>query len=198
MRSQQAAVRSRSRVEASELVEVGRDEVFHFTDWCYDVPEWFPPISWTRITKLPDPDGLGKVTQYRGVLMGREMEWRAESVEWKENECWTMKAVSGLPAKMGMALKLRFDALGTGRSKVTCVFEYRAPYPLVGSLIDRFYLRPEARRLVNEALDGLKRAVDRHGVPPLELQFEKRETDHPGYVTSGFHALRSRQALEQK
>ncbi len=176
-----------SRAEASGIIEADRGDLFQFTDWCYNVPTWFPPIRKTWIISLPDSVGLGKVTHYVGHLMGREMEWEAESVEWKENEFWVMRAITGPPAKMNMELELRFEAAGHGKTKVTCAVGYRVPYPLIGSLIDRFYLRHEAQRLANEAIEGMKKTADQHKVPPFELQFEKRKADHPGYpVTSEF------------
>ncbi len=182
---------SKSRAEASGIIEVDSEQFFHFTDWCYDVPKWFPAIDKTRIMKLPDSAGMGKVTHYHGKLMGREMEWEAESAEWKENETWMMRAISGMPSRMGMALRLRFELAGPGKTKVTCILEYRAPYPLIGPLMDRFYLRHEAQRLVSEAIDSMKKVADQQMVPPLDLQFEKREKDHPGYAApSKLHKLR--------
>ncbi len=171
-----------SRAEASGIVEADGRDLFHFTDWCYNVPTWFLPVRKTWITELPDSAGLGKVTHYVGHLMGREMEWEAESVEWKENELWMMRAITGPPARMNMQLELRFEAAGPGKTRVTCAVGYRVPYPLIGSLIDRFYLRHEARRLANDAIEGMKRAADRRKVPPVAVQLEKREADHPGYT----------------
>jgi hypothetical protein len=63
------------QVEASAVVEAERRELFLFTDWCYNLPDWFPAIKNAWIVRLPNSAGLGKITHYIGTIMGREMEW---------------------------------------------------------------------------------------------------------------------------
>ena len=174
-------MRATGQVEASGIVDAGRRELFYYTDWCYNVPEWFEPVRETKILKLPGPTGIGKVTHYAGMLLGREMEWEARSVEWTEDEIWMMKASRGIPAKMNMQIRFRFETAEAGRTKVICRVGYHAPYPLVGAAIDRIYLRKEALRLANLAIVGMKRVAEQHRVQPLEVEFEKRKADHPGY-----------------
>ncbi len=171
------------QVEASGIVAAGRRELFHYTDWCYNVPEWFEPVRKTQILQLPDSAGVGKVTRYVGTLLGRAMEWEAQSAEWKEDEVWMMKASRGMPAKMNMQLRFRFETAEPGETKVTCWVGYRAPYPLLGPIMDRFYLRKEALRLAHLAIEGLKRAADQRRVRSVEEEVEKRRADHPGYGT---------------
>ncbi|HZW57488.1 MAG TPA: hypothetical protein VFF30_14465 [Nitrososphaerales archaeon] len=168
--------------EASRIVDAERRDLFHYSDWCYNVPEWISAIRKTWIVRLPNSAGLGKITYYIGTIMGREMEWQAQSGVWRENEFWMMKASTVMPAKMNMHLKLRFETVGEGMTKAMCVMGFRTPYPLIGPFIDRFYLRKEAQRLVNIAVEGLKQVADQHMVPPVELQFERRKADHPGYT----------------
>ena len=172
-----------AQVEASGIVGAGRRELFYYTDWCYNVPEWFPPVRKTRILQLPDSAGIGKVTRYAGTLLGRDMEWEARSVDWKEDEVWMMKATQGMPAKMNMEIRVRFEAVGSSQTKVTCRVGYHAPYPLLGALIDRFYLRKEAVRMAHLAIDGMRKAVEDGRVQALEVEFENRKADHPGYGT---------------
>ena len=168
-------------VEASGIVEAGRRELFYYTDWCYNVPEWFEPVRKTQILELPDSAGMGKVTQYAGTLLGRDMEWEARSVEWKEDEGWMMRASRGIPARMNMQLRFRFEDAEAGKTKVTCWVGYHAPYPFLGAVIDRIYLRKEAVRLANLAIGGIKRMAEQHRVRPVEVELEKRKADHPGY-----------------
>ncbi len=170
-------------VDASGIVEAGRRELFYYTDWCYNVPEWFEPVRKTQILQLPDSAGRGKVTHYIGTLLGRDMEWNAESAEWKEDEIWMMAASRGMPAKMHMRIRFRFETVDAAKTRVTCEVGYHAPYPLVGALIDRFYLRKEALRLANLAVAGIKRVAEQGRIRPLEAELEKRKADHPGYGT---------------
>lgn len=171
------------QVEASGIVGAGRRELFYYTDWCYNVPEWFEPVRTTQILRLPDASGMGKVTHYAGTLLGRDMEWEAQSAEWMQDEVWMMKASRGMPAKMNMQLRFRFEAVGADETKVTCRVGYHAPYPVLGSIIDRFYLRKEALRLAQLAIEGMKRVAEQGRVLPLDLELENRKEDHPGYLT---------------
>ncbi len=170
-----------AQVEVSGIVGAGRRELFYYTDWCYNVPEWFEPVRKTRILELPDAAGMGKVTRYAGTLLGRDMEWEAQSAEWQEDEIWMMRASGGMPAKMHMQLRFRFETVDADRTKVTCFVGYHAPYPLLGSVIDRLYLRKEASRLAGLAIVGMQRAAKQHLVRPVEEEFENRKADHPGY-----------------
>lgn len=171
-------------VEASAILEEDRRELFMYTDWCYNVPEWFQGITEARILRLPDSNGLGKITRYKGTIFGREMEWDAQSVEWKEDNIWKMMASTGLPAKMNMFLLFQFEDIGVGRTRVRGAMGFHAPYPIIGALMDRFYLRSEAQRMVTDAVEGVKQAAVEHRIPSANSQLEKRKTDHLGYSDS--------------
>lgn len=170
------------RVESSGIVKTRRDALFWFTDWCYNVPEWFSAISKTWIVRLPDSNGLGKITHYVGRMMGKDMEWEARSVEWKENDYWMMKASSGAPGRMNMYLSVRFRDEGVGETRVTVVMGYKIPYPIIGPLMDRFYVQKEAHRLVNIAIEGMQRAAYERRIPPISLQLERRKINRPDYA----------------
>jgi len=168
-------------VQATEIVEASGEDVFHFTDWCYDDPEWARFITKAWIVRLPGPDGLAMVSHYVGKVMGRELEWEGESVKWSRNELWTRKALSGPFAKMSMQMELRFEPVGTRRTKVTSRIDYRVPYPLAGWLIDQLYMRRQARKMAADAVEGIKKAAIEGRIPTLQVQLEKRKVDHPGY-----------------
>jgi uncharacterized membrane protein len=145
---------------------------------------WYRYKCVAKILKLPERDGSGKVAHYVGRPLGPIMEWEAESGEWKQNEVRVMKAISGLPSKMKMRIKFRYQDAGSNKTKVTCTLEYRVPYPLIGYLIDRIYLRPRSRKFVRNAIEGMKKIADQKVIPPIELQLEERKLDHPGYSVS--------------
>jgi uncharacterized membrane protein len=168
------------KAESSGVVEADTEDLFHFTDWCYNDPEWAPSIRRAWIKKLSDASGLGKVSHYVGTLMGRDAEWEGELVEWKPKEFWAMQAINGPPARMKMKNQMRFKDLGHGRTEVTCTISYRIPYPVVGPLLD-LYLRGKAKRHTNNAIQGMKMLGAQHRIPPLNSQMEKRKKDHPGY-----------------
>jgi uncharacterized membrane protein len=168
-------------VEATETVEAPREDVFHFTDWCYDDPKWARFINKAWIVKLPGADGLGMVSHYAGKVMGRKLEWEGELVKWKRSELWARKALSGPFARMRMQMEMRFETAGTG-TKVTSRIDYKVPYPLAGWLIDKLYMRRQARKMANDAVEGIKKAAMEGRIQPLQVQLEKRKVDHPGYL----------------
>jgi uncharacterized membrane protein len=169
------------QAQGTGTIDVAVEDLFHFSDWCYNDPKWAQFIRRAWITRLPGPDGTGMVSQYVGKIVGREMEWDGESIEWRNNELWARRAVSGLPAKMKMSIEMRFEALGPGATKLTCRIEYRVPYPIIGWLMDRFYVHREVRQMATSAIEGLKKVALGGGIQPISAQMEKRKDDHPGY-----------------
>jgi hypothetical protein len=170
-----------TRVEASGVVNAEADDLFHFTDWCYNDPIWAPSIRKAWITRLTDENGLGKVSHYVGTIMGREDEWEGEASTWRPGEAWGMRATTGRPAKMKMQNEMRFQRVGLGKVKVTCSVEYRVRIPVIGTVLDHLYLRSRAQEHVNNAIEGMTRAADRHEVLPLRSHLERRKLDHQGY-----------------
>lgn len=154
------------QAESTGIVEADTEDLFHFTDWCYNDPEWAPSIKKAWIKVLPERSGLGKVSHYVGTLMGQEAEWEGKLVEWKPKEVWAMKAISGRPAKMEMQNKMRFEDLGSGKTRVTCTISYGVPYPIVGPILDRFYLHRRAKEHTDRAIEGMRRAAELDKIPP--------------------------------
>jgi len=173
-----------SKIEASGTVQAGRREVFHFTDWCYNDSLYDPNVKEARIVKLPDSDGLGKVTSYSGEMMGCKVEWEGESVAWKENELWAMRANKGLPARLRMETEMRFEESGHNETEVAISIQYEAPYSILGRLLDALFLRREVHRMAINTIEGLKKAAVEGRIPPLVLQAVKREADLHGRAVS--------------
>ncbi len=157
------------------------EDVFHFSDWCYNDPIWAPSIRKASITRLPGPDGTGMVSHYVGKVVGREMEWDGESISSRKNESWTRRASSGIPGRMSMVMEMRFEPLGPRQTRVTAKIQHRVPYPLVGWLMDRFYVGREIQKMARNAVQGLKKTSIDGGITPVEAQLEKRKQNHPGY-----------------
>lgn len=170
------------QAEADEIVEAAVESIFHFSDWCYNDTIWAPSIRKAWITRLPGPDGTGMVSHYVGKVVGREMEWDGESISWRENELWARRAITGLPAKMRMSMEMRFEPIGPRETKVTSKIQYKVPYPLVGWLMDRFYVHREVQKMATDAVRGLREASINGRIPPVQAQQEKRKEDHPGYL----------------
>lgn len=170
-----------SRVQATGTVDSPLKEIFHFSDWCYNDPIWASSIKKASVTKLPNPDGTGMVSHYVGNILGRDLEWDGESIQWNLDESWTRRATTGLPARMNMQVKLKFRSLGPGKTEVTSSIEYHVPYPLVGWLVDRFFARRRVQEMADNAINGLKKVGAERKIPPLDEQLAKRKSDHPGY-----------------
>jgi len=171
-----------TRVEAMGIVEAPADDIFHFTDWCYNTG-WLPFIDQARILELPGPDGLGGVTGWKGTMMGRHIEWHGESIRHEQGRFWAMKATSGLPLKMRMQAEMQLHSIEPRRTRVTFAMEYAMPYSILGWLMDRFYVQRDARKMVQAAVEALRRLGAEGGIPPTPDQLERRKVDYPGYVS---------------
>lgn len=187
MKQKRTGVDQMGSVEESVIVAASRRDLYHFADWCYNLPQWFPAIKKARILTLPDSNGLGKVTHYVGKMMGRKMEWEAESTEWKEDVSFTMNAFSGFPSKMNMQFNLLFEDAGEGRVRVTGILGFRAALPLIGRIIEFLFVRREAERMLQGAISGLARVAKESRIPSLREQFDRRAADHPGYDAGTLH-----------
>lgn len=173
-----------SRVKAMRIVDAPIEDVFNFTDWCYNNPEWVPFIHKSWIITLPHPDGLGKIIHYVGEMMARKLEWEARSVKFESNRHWGLKAVSRLPAKMNMESDMQFEALEPRKTRITLTMQYRVPYPLIGWFIDRFFIRRETQKMADAAAEGIQKMAINGRIPLLSAQMEKRKVDHPRYRPS--------------
>ena len=145
-----------TRVEATGIVEAPADDLFHFTDWCYNTG-WTPFIAKAWIVKLPQSNGLGEVAGMRGMMMGRPIEWQGEVVRHEPGRLWARKAISGLPLKWRMRAEMQLHALEPRSTRVTFAMEYAMPYSIFGWLMDRFYMQKEARKMVQAAVEALGR-----------------------------------------
>jgi len=170
-----------SRVEMLRTVDAPVEDVFHFTEWCYNGPEWMPFVQKAWITELPGPDGLGGETHYVGEMMGKEETWEATSTKFEANTLWAGKATAGDPAKMNMGAEVRFREVEPGKTEVRIAMSYKVPYPVVGWFLDRFYVRRDVRKMIEGMVEGIERAAAQSRIPSLAIQLKKREEDHPGY-----------------
>jgi hypothetical protein len=171
-----------NRVKVSRMVEAERSDLFHFTDCCYNDSLYYPELRESTIVKLPNPEGTGKVSRFVGNMMGCRVEWEGESVAWKENEFWVMRGTKGLPATLHMQTEMRFGEAGPGKTDVTISIAYRAPYPILGRLLNALFLRREIRRMANGAIDGLKRAAAEGRIQSLASQRAEGQTDNAGLL----------------
>ena len=172
-----------TRVEATATVDAPAEDLFHFTDWCYNTG-WLPFVAKSWIVTLPRPDGLGEVTGMRGTMMGREIEWDGELIRHEPGRLWARKAISGLPLKMRMQAEMRLAVVERRRTQVTFAMEYRVPYPILGWLMDRFYVQKEAHKMVQAAVKALRMLAAEGRIPSTPDQLEHRKADYPGSGTT--------------
>ena len=150
-----------------------------------------PEVKESRIVKLANSSGIWKVSHHMGNMIGCKVEWEGESVAWKENEYWSMKATNGMFARLSMQAEMHFEDDGSTRTNVTFRIGYHVPSPIAGPLIDRLFIRREVHQLARTALEGLQRAALLNKIPFLSSQLEKRMEDHPAYISQNHAPLDS-------
>lgn len=139
-----------SRIEGSVVIDARIKEVFELaSDW-RRWPEWFEGVSDFRpVGEMTR--GNGARYAYRARLMGMPAKVETEIHEFVENQGWTGIGTKGLSHQTQWIFEPQGEA-----TKFTYILEYELPLPPVGSLLDRFFLKREWRRMIDKSLENLK------------------------------------------
>ncbi len=139
-----------TRIEASVEINAPVKDVFEFvSDWrhwrdCWESVSGLRPT--TTITR-----GNGSRFAYKTWIAGLSFHLETEVHDFEENVGWKGVATSGFPH----GTQWVFEPLD-GRTRITYVLEYNPAVLLLGSLADRFLLRPMWRRRVKKSLENIK------------------------------------------
>ena len=140
-----------TRIEASILVPAPLEEVFQYaSDW-QRWSDWFEGVSDFR----PTTDKVrcdGARYAYKAHLLGLRMSVETEIKNFVEGRGWEGVARKGMPHRT----EWRFES-GGAHTHFTYVLEYQIPVPVVGSLLDRFFMKRQWRRLIAASLGNLRR-----------------------------------------
>jgi coenzyme Q-binding protein COQ10 len=140
-----------TRIEQSVFIQAPVEQVFAYASDYQKWSEWFEGVSdfkpTTAVTR-----GSGARYQYKARLMGFAARVETEIHDFHPNSGWRGVATAGMPHRTGWV----FEPMGLG-SKFTYILEYRVPVPLLGPLLDRFFLKPQWNKIIQNSLANLSR-----------------------------------------
>ena len=139
-----------TRIEHSVVIPSPVHEVFAYAadwqKWC----EWFEGVADFKAT-TPVTQGNGARYAYRARVMAISASVETEIHDFVQNRGWTGVSTKGLPHRTHWI----FEPVGDG-TKFTYVLEYHLPVPLLGSLLDSLFARPQWHRIIENSLNKLR------------------------------------------
>jgi len=140
-----------TRIEHSTVIQAPVQDVFSYAaDW-QKWPDWFEGVSDFRAT-TDLKQGNGARYAYKARLMGVSAHVETEIHEFVQNTGWKGVATKGMPHKTQWIFEPQAD-----NTKFTYVLEYQLPIPLVGSLLDSLFIKPQWDKIICKSLENLKK-----------------------------------------
>ena len=139
-----------TRVEHSVIIDAPVDQVFDYAADYQRWSEWYEGVSDVRSTAAADKGDNARYA-YRVRVMGLSVEVETEIRDFAQNRGWTGVATMGIPHRTAWI----FEPVGPA-TRFTHVVEGHVPVPLLGSLFDSLFLRPQWERIVERSLNNLR------------------------------------------
>ncbi len=137
------------RVEHSIVIQAPVDRVFSYAADYQKWPEWYAGVSEVKTTTAATKGNKARYA-YRVRVMGIPAGVETEIHDYVENSGWTGVGTKGLPHRTTWI----FEPVGSA-TRFTHVVEGHVPVPLLGSLIDSLFLKPQWDRIVETSLGKL-------------------------------------------
>jgi uncharacterized protein YndB with AHSA1/START domain len=138
-------------IEYSVTIEAPIERVFNYAADYQKWSEWFEGVSdFKPTTKINQ--GNGARFAYRVRVMGFSAAVETEIHDFVRNKGWTGVSTKGLAARTHWT----FEPIGDA-TKFTYTMEYQMPIPLLGTLLDSWFARPQWQKTVERSLNNLKR-----------------------------------------
>lgn len=139
-----------TRIEHSVIIQAPVEQVFSYAADYRKWSEWFEGVSEFRPT-TDVKQGNGARYAYKARLMGISARVETEIHDFVPSRGWTGVASKGMPHKTHW----NFEPLGES-TKFTYVLEYQLPVPLVGSLLDSLFMKPQWDKIISRSLENLR------------------------------------------
>ena len=138
------------QAEHSIVIDAPAEKVFAYaSDW-RKWHEWFEGVSSFTPTTVTEK-GTGTRYAYKATVMGIRIPVEIEIHDYVENEGWNGVSTKGAPHKT----RWRFDTIGN-RTRFTYGLEGHLPVPVLGKLLDRFFLQSQWDKIIVKSLVNLK------------------------------------------
>ena len=139
-----------TRIENSVIIQAPVERVFSYAADHQRWSEWFESVSDVKVTTAV-PHGNGARYAYKVRIMAVSARVETEIQDYVQNRGWTGVSTRGLPHRT----KWIFEPIDSS-TRFTYVVEGHVPVPLVGSLCDSLFLRPQWEKIVQNSLNNLK------------------------------------------
>ena len=140
-----------TRIEQSVIIQAPVEQVFSYAADYQKWTEWFEGVSDFKAT-TPVTQGNGARYAYKARMMGVSASVETEIHDFVQNAGWTGVATKGMPHRTHWI----FEPVGHD-TKFTYALEYQLPVPLVGSLLDSLFMRPQWHKIIENSLNNLRR-----------------------------------------
>jgi uncharacterized membrane protein len=139
-----------THIEHSITIETPVEQVFSYAADYRKWSEWFEGVSdfkpTTEITQ-----GNGARYAYKARVMGLSAPVETEIHDFVHNRGWTGVSTKGLAHRTHWT----FESIGDA-TKFTYAMEYQLPIPLLSSLVDSWFARPQWQKILERSLNNLK------------------------------------------
>ena len=139
-----------THIEHCVIIPAPLDKVFPYVSDYRTWPDWFEGVSeFTPTTAITL--GNGARYAYRVRMMGVRVRVETEIINFAMNRGWTGVSAKGVNARTYW----NFDSMGD-ETKFAYALEYQMPLPLLGSLIDSLFIKPQWHKIIAHSLHNLK------------------------------------------
>ena len=139
-----------TRIERTVVIQAPVERVFSYAADHQKWAEWFESVSDVKAT-TGVTQGNGARYAYRVRVMTVSARVETEIHDYVQNRGWTGLSTRGLPHRT----RWIFEPIGS-TTRFTYIVEGHLPVPLVGSLCDSLFLRPQWEKIVQHSLNNLK------------------------------------------
>ncbi len=140
-----------THIEHTITIEAPIEEVFNYAADFRKWSEWFDGVSdFKATTKITQ--GNGARYAYKARLMGFSARIETEVRDFIPNRGWRGIATRGMAHRTFW----NFEQVGNG-TRFTYALEYQLPIPLLGSLLDSLFMKPQWDKIITNSLNNLRR-----------------------------------------
>lgn len=140
-----------ARIEHCIIIKAPISQVFDYAADYQKWAEWFQGVSHFRPTTSVSR-GNGARYAYKARMMGLSVSVETEVRNFEPNRGWTGVATKGMPHQTHWL----FEPV-EGGTKFTYALEYQLPIPLIGSLLDSAFMKPQWDKIIRTSLNNLRK-----------------------------------------
>jgi uncharacterized membrane protein len=141
-------------IERSIEIDAPVEKVFQYAaDWQH-WPKFFEGVSDFRPT-TETTRGNGARYAYKAAMLGMKTAVETEIQDFVEDEGWTGTATKGMKHETRWVFEE-----DDGKTRFTYGLSYDLPVPILGGVLDAWFMKPVWEQIVEDSLQNLKRLIE--------------------------------------